>query len=497
MQAQNAEWYSIVFHEQAGGFAHSLGLIQQHDGGDFILNTHAYEHSGNYTEIPLGYKLYKISPDTFTITDSLFLEDTARYWSLVHNPRDNGNIMFSLEYHEDCDSTFLRICHLNDTDLSINHDEDIVVPICDELAISGYWDQPLIDCNGDLIMKYYKEVSEDVYDCYMTRIGTEGTLKHQALFTENTNQAIPRFRVLKDSPLQYYQWKGYNNENLAVYVIDSLFNKNIVVINKILHEEPINPYLTTYERLAFNDDTEVIPADGDDILVAARYVYDTNNYSVTAEHGVAVAKYDLRTMQLKDYIVFNDFTGTYNQARCMGLKRMSDGTVYLIFKETPYPDVSVIIVKMDTDLHVDWKRFCKTDAINIYSPLELPILNKDEHGTEIGVVWAGYGNNTNTEQDVNICFLLNHDGPVGMDESSIVVRPYGFYPNPAKDQLHMEFSPDVQPTKVELYDLQGRLVHTQSKTFESVDMSQLPTGTYTMRVTMEDGTAYSDKVVKE
>ena len=61
----------------------------------------------------------------------------------------------------------------------------------------------------------------------------------------------------------------------------------------------------------------------------------------------------------------------------------------------------------------------------------------------------------------------------------------------------MEFSPDVQPTQVELYDLQGRLVHMQSKAFESIDMSQLPAGTYTMRVTLEDGKVYSDKVVKE
>jgi len=41
------------------------------------------------------------------------------------------------------------------------------------------------------------------------------------------------------------------------------------------------------------------------------------------------------------------------------------------------------------------------------------------------------------------------------------------------------------------------MVHTQSKAFESIDMSQLPTGTYTLRVTLEDGKSYSDKVVKE
>jgi hypothetical protein len=71
------------------------------------------------------------------------------------------------------------------------------------------------------------------------------------------------------------------------------------------------------------------------------------------------------------------------------------------------------------------------------------------------------------------------------------------YPNPAKDQLYTQFSPDVQPVRVELYDLQGRLVRTQRSAFETIDLSRLPAGTYTMRVIMKDGKTYSDKVVKE
>ncbi len=63
--------------------------------------------------------------------------------------------------------------------------------------------------------------------------------------------------------------------------------------------------------------------------------------------------------------------------------------------------------------------------------------------------------------------------------------------------LHIEFSPDVTPRQVELYDLQGRLVSIQNNGFESVETGQLPSGTYTMRILMEDGTGYSDKVVKQ
>jgi len=64
-------------------------------------------------------------------------------------------------------------------------------------------------------------------------------------------------------------------------------------------------------------------------------------------------------------------------------------------------------------------------------------------------------------------------------------------------KIHINYSPDVQPKQIELYDLQGRSVRVQNIGFEGVDMSRLPVGTYMMRVTLEDGKVFSEKVVKE
>ena len=91
---------------------------------------------------------------------------------------------------------------------------------------------------------------------------------------------------------------------------------------------------------------------------------------------------------------------------------------------------------------------------------------------------------------------LDSDGSEGSGEI-IVTNEIFIYPNPVSDVLHMGTPEDMHPKIVEFYDLQGRLVHSQSKAFENIDMSQLPAGTYTLRVTMEDGKIYSDKVVKE
>jgi hypothetical protein len=85
----------------------------------------------------------------------------------------------------------------------------------------------------------------------------------------------------------------------------------------------------------------------------------------------------------------------------------------------------------------------------------------------------------------------------GVEEECHIERRFFIFPNPVKDELSLHYPSGIKPKHIELYDLQGRLVRTQRSNFESVDMSQLPAGTYTLRVTLEDGTVFSDKVVRE
>jgi hypothetical protein len=66
-----------------------------------------------------------------------------------------------------------------------------------------------------------------------------------------------------------------------------------------------------------------------------------------------------------------------------------------------------------------------------------------------------------------------------------------------EDRLNIHYSPDVKPSRVEILDLQGRLLGTQKGDLESIDMQNLPTGTYTMRVVLDNGKTYCDKIVKQ
>ena len=161
-----------------------------------------------------------------------------------------------------------------------------------------------------------------------------------------------------------------------------------------------------------------------------------------------------------------------------------------------------VVTKMDVDGNVIWQRYWNRYypeyGMKVYWPYSILTTSDD------GCLVSGYSyysdiygsHRNNTEAEI---FMLKFfaDGTLSVPDAKDFVRPYCFYPNPTKDQLHLQYSPDVTPTKIELYDLQGRLVRSQRNGLETLEMSGLAAGTYTMRVTLENGLSFSDKVVKE
>jgi len=149
------------------------------------------------------------------------------------------------------------------------------------------------------------------------------------------------------------------------------------------------------------------------------------------------------------------------------------------------------VVKTDSDANTLWHRFFQ-DGEHVF--LSSSVIKTHDEGCLV----TGICFNNPPETTANV-FLLKFfpDGTLSIPEMEAFVRPYAYWPNPAQDELHLQFSPDVTPIQIELYDLQGRLVKTQRNGLERLEMGNLPSGTYTMRVTLKDGKVFSDKVVKE
>ena len=171
---------------------------------------------------------------------------------------------------------------------------------------------------------------------------------------------------------------------------------------------------------------------------------------------------------------------------------LGDGELYLCYNEKSQPGYQVpshtVVCKLDTDLNLIWQRWYGRGG---YAKITECSLTSDG-----GCILIGEGRDNGSYCPYVV--KITPEGYSAIDEEAgAELRPYAFYPNPVGDILHMEFSPDVKPVQVELYDLQGRLLRTQNNGFESIDMDNLPTGTYTLRVTLDDGMSYGDKVVKQ
>ena len=156
-------------------------------------------------------------------------------------------------------------------------------------------------------------------------------------------------------------------------------------------------------------------------------------------------------------------------------------------KETEYGFSTVNVTKMSENLEVIWQRSITHDNFSL-APVTV-VATRDGGCMIVGKAARNNHNHL-------FAIKLDADGTLGTEEA-VLEKRIMFHPNPAQDRLHLQYSPDVKPMQVELYDLQGRLVRTQSKDLESLSLQGLSAGTYTMRVMLEDGKVFSDKMVKE
>lgn len=96
--------------------------------------------------------------------------------------------------------------------------------------------------------------------------------------------------------------------------------------------------------------------------------------------------------------------------------------------------------------------------------------------------------------EFNTCFYTNWDYDV-IPESEIY--DIELYPNPLENIINIGLADYMNCQLVEIYAIDGRLLHSQSSNFETVDMSSLESGIYIIKVRLADGREYAERVVKE
>ena len=161
-----------------------------------------------------------------------------------------------------------------------------------------------------------------------------------------------------------------------------------------------------------------------------------------------------------------------------------------------------VVTKMDIEGNVIWQRYWDRYypeyGMKVYYP-NFITTTSDEGCLVSGYCYYSdiYGSSRYGSAPEIFMLKFFADGTLAVPEAEAFFRPYAYYPNPTQDELHLQYSPDVTPKSIELYDLQGRLVRTKRNGLESLNLQGLSAGQYVMKVTLENGKVFSDKVVKE
>ena len=98
-----------------------------------------------------------------------------------------------------------------------------------------------------------------------------------------------------------------------------------------------------------------------------------------------------------------------------------------------------------------------------------------------------------------LCITLRRhywDVPENNDETNL----YSVYPNPVNDCIRIELSDNASCQSVSIYSIDGRLVfETQDATAQpaTINVANLKSGVYVIKVTLTDGNDYVAKIVKE
>ncbi len=453
----------------------------------------------NHQFVDYGDWFYKIDPQNLCVIDSTFVEANLDYGEdnnhilLAPDPISDGYILAKLVFSDKASTDFkswLRINHFDDT-LNIQaHEDALMVPLESTIItnLNSIWLE-----NESIILMYTK----DLYTPIVARISMDGAIldrkEFDTLFSLGEWHGMGTYN---DVPREYalYDWADNGSDTcIVLHLLDSLLNlTETITLNS--HEGDVYMVQPGETPFMIKQPFNILPLDDDSFIESFRY-----KKLNTTKNGACLMKVDKNTHECLSDVQFESFPIYTNPSRMgypIGIRKAADGNIYFAYR-TNNNDNSTVgwigIVKLDTNLNILWQRYCfgswsaTTGYYHFYCTLSF---------TERGFMIDGKIQKNGVPYNF-FQFFVNDNGIESTPEMEAFVRPYAFYPNPTTDVLILEYSPDVKPTSIELYDLQGRLVRSQRNGLESIDMGGLPTGTYTLRVTLEDGKAYTDKVVKE
>lgn len=430
------------------------------------------------------------------------------FGQLIDIPDDPTHYLAVAEYYDEVDGTHNKFHVIKiDENLSYNPDEVIVVDLSEEVKHFWIESEPhwVIDEEGNLCFATVAMKWDDTYCLMYVKVSPEGetTVVYDPRSYFEDGGEVCAFARRGD---HYVMLAGFRLSNNVGYMCQYDVSLDFVSdsIRRLNDATGLLLYDNLQDSCIFATWEEGISGFtpvwlDDDVFLLPTKVYGYSHYSMSGEHnGVAVWKVNADG-ELLDRIFLDVF-----DTNSLGMKLeyfyntlnpllVHGNDVYLCY--TPRGNgfsvpLRTVVCKLDTELNLKWKRWYG-------AAFDRGVATGMSLTSDGGLLVSGYGGPYAPHVADAYVLKITSDGYCSVKENEEpLLKPYCLFPNPVDDILRFEFSPDVTPQTVEIHDIQGRLIRSQSSGLESIDMSLLPAGTYTVRLVMKDGGCYCEKVMK-
>lgn len=407
---------------------------------------------------------------------------------LVRDPNEDDDVAYLYGFvYRDADSVNAFVLFKLDEYLAVV--ERIDVPLFSEEWLFVHY---LFDPYGDIVLQWTDEARCN----HFAKITLDGVvaarsdfgpfeddyhfmLENYTHFSSDVAGKPGQLQVFGTSPLRYCLARDFINIGVTdeahseILVFDSLLNN----IERVPFAKQLG-YFVSYGSTC-------VKSCGDRLYM-----------SIAGHKSPPIRKYAWLAEIDEDFNVLRKYRYNYPDhmtgfQSLLPFVQAADGGWYLVFYSNVVlrdPNYALNVTKLDAGLNLEWERWCPVEVDEWFFPWILCAL--EDGGLSLcGDLIYTYPGNAHT-----IVYTFTDEG-LGVGEAADRVRPYCLLPNPVKDVLSVRVSPDVRLATLELYDAAGRCV-ARSRTAE-MNVAALPAGHYVAKVVLQDGTAYSDKVIKE
>lgn len=471
--ATSAQNYNTWLHHGNYPESQCYDIIEMSDDNLVVREATFDENGGD-----IAYILYKITPQG-ELLDSLFIEDHNVYAlnPFLRDPyNSNSNIMTSFYTLDDVN--YYKATYFDD---NLDITDEVVTEYYDNCDIPRKF---FIDSNNDLICR--SKLDDDNF-C-LVRMGLDGTLKTQSLpipKQSGTNIVLehPVFE-LSSEPLRY-GYVLYRDNDITIDIYDENFTKlDTKTVNRF---EDWQFYTSIYTNACGTGD---------------------GGFFITAEAGKIQGQSIVHTCLLLKFNADFEIESGYclegytfgNYPQCYYENRnlcVTDNNIYLVWKQKKdrYDKLSrqlLYVTCLDRNLNLVWDRYSiEVLDYGMFANYGITALKNG------GVAISGWLADEMSWSESKDIYAVIFDNYLSTDEISASENPFVCYPNPAKDVVQIEFSESIDCQSVAIYSIDGRLLKSQNNNFDKINIANLTPGLYLIKVRMNDGKEFTERIVKE